>query len=80
MTADGKRQKTGGGILWGLIKEKEPNAYREIMKNAKEFEVCIYSLALSYFTELIRTGKGSFFRLSLLFGAKENKLFVIKKD
>ncbi|XP_031382452.1 uncharacterized protein LOC116196724 isoform X2 [Punica granatum] len=38
MTADGKRQKTGGGILWGIIKVREPNAYREIMKRAKEFE------------------------------------------
>ncbi|KAK4795133.1 hypothetical protein SAY86_013127 [Trapa natans] len=39
MTADGKRQRTGGGILWGIIKVREPNAYREIMKKAKEFEV-----------------------------------------
>ncbi|KAK4770386.1 hypothetical protein SAY87_030918 [Trapa incisa] len=38
MTADGKRQRTGGGILWGIIKVREPNAYREIMKKAKEFE------------------------------------------
>ncbi|XP_031377673.1 uncharacterized protein LOC116193064 isoform X1 [Punica granatum] len=38
VTADGKRQRTGGGILWGIIKVREPNAYREIMKRAKEFE------------------------------------------
>lgn len=38
MTADGRRYRTGGGILWGIIKAREPNAYREIMKKAKEFE------------------------------------------
>lgn len=38
MTADGKRYRTGGGILWKVIKEREPAAYREIMKKAKEFE------------------------------------------
>lgn len=40
MTADGKRQRTGGGVLWSIIKAREPNAYREIMKRAREFEVC----------------------------------------
>lgn len=38
MTADGKRQRTGGGVLWSIIKAREPNAYREIMKRAREFE------------------------------------------
>ncbi|KAI4337117.1 hypothetical protein L6164_015570 [Bauhinia variegata] len=37
-TADGKRLRTGGGILWNIIKVREPNAYKEIMKKAKEFE------------------------------------------
>ncbi|KAI4316552.1 hypothetical protein L6164_024526 [Bauhinia variegata] len=37
-TADGKRLRTGGGILWNIIKVREPNAYREIMKKVKEFE------------------------------------------
>lgn len=39
MTADGRRFRTGGGILWSIIKTREPNAYKEIMKRAKEFEV-----------------------------------------
>lgn len=38
MTADGRRFRTGGGILWSIIKTREPNAYKEIMKRAKEFE------------------------------------------
>ncbi|KAJ1442774.1 Phosphorylated adapter RNA export protein, RNA-binding domain [Sesbania bispinosa] len=37
-TADGKRFRTGGGVLWSIIKVREPNAYKEIMKKAKEFE------------------------------------------
>lgn len=39
MTADGRRSRTGGGVLWSIIKSREPNAYKEIMKKAKEFEV-----------------------------------------
>ncbi|XVE97644.1 hypothetical protein REPUB_Repub03eG0036500 [Reevesia pubescens] len=38
MTADGRRCRTGGGILWNIIKTREPTAYREIMKKAKDFE------------------------------------------
>ncbi|XP_022731883.1 uncharacterized protein LOC111286265 [Durio zibethinus] len=38
MTADGRRCRTGGGILWNIIKVREPAAYREIMKKAKDFE------------------------------------------
>ncbi|XP_034683023.1 uncharacterized protein LOC117912524 isoform X2 [Vitis riparia] len=38
MTADGKRSRTGGGILWSIIKVRDPNAYKEIMKRGKEFE------------------------------------------
>ncbi|OMO86617.1 hypothetical protein COLO4_21028 [Corchorus olitorius] len=38
MTADGRRCRTGGGVLWNIIKTREPAAYREIMKKAKEFE------------------------------------------
>ncbi|GMH12405.1 hypothetical protein Nepgr_014246 [Nepenthes gracilis] len=37
-TADGLRFRTGGGILWNMLKTREPNAYREIMKKGKEFE------------------------------------------
>lgn len=42
MTANGKRFRTGGGILWGIIKAREPKAYKEIMNKAKDFEVCNY--------------------------------------
>ncbi|XVE70955.1 hypothetical protein DITRI_Ditri10aG0111200 [Diplodiscus trichospermus] len=38
MTADGRRHRTGGGILWNIIKAREPAAYREIMKKTKDFE------------------------------------------
>ncbi|GAV57709.1 RNA_GG_bind domain-containing protein [Cephalotus follicularis] len=37
-TADGKRNRTGGGILWSIIKAQAPMSYKEIMKKAKEFE------------------------------------------
>ncbi|OVA11736.1 Phosphorylated adapter RNA export protein [Macleaya cordata] len=38
MTADGKRCRTGGGILWSILKAREPKAYKEIMTKGKEFE------------------------------------------
>ncbi|KAF7837988.1 Phosphorylated adapter RNA export protein, RNA-binding domain containing protein [Senna tora] len=38
-TADGRRMRNGGGILWNIIKVREPKAYKEIMKKAKDFEV-----------------------------------------
>ncbi|KAE8682640.1 dentin sialophosphoprotein-like isoform X1 [Hibiscus syriacus] len=38
MTADGRHYRNGGGVLWNIIKAREPVAYREIMKKAKEFE------------------------------------------
>ncbi|CAN1243387.1 hypothetical protein LINPERPRIM_LOCUS5669 [Linum perenne] len=38
MTSDGKRNRTGGGILWNILKTREPAAYKEIMKKATEFE------------------------------------------
>lgn len=40
MTADGKRRRTPGGILWNILKLKEPEAFKEIMLKAKDFEVC----------------------------------------
>lgn len=40
MTADGTRKRTSGGVLWNIIKARQPEAYREIMKKTKEFEVC----------------------------------------
>ncbi|XP_026398584.1 uncharacterized protein LOC113294402 [Papaver somniferum] len=38
MTADGKRHRYGGGILWGILKKLDPNAYKEIMAKGKEIE------------------------------------------
>ncbi|GAB2275241.1 hypothetical protein Dimus_010001 [Dionaea muscipula] len=37
-TADGNRFRTGGGVLWSILKAREPNAYKEIMKRGREFE------------------------------------------
>lgn len=37
-TADGRRFRNGGGILWSILKVREPNVYKEIMKKAREFE------------------------------------------
>ncbi|KAK4722931.1 hypothetical protein R3W88_013164 [Solanum pinnatisectum] len=37
-TADGRRFRTGGGILWSILKVRDPNAYKEIMKKGKELE------------------------------------------
>uniref|UniRef100_A0A7N0SX74 Phosphorylated adapter RNA export protein n=1 Tax=Kalanchoe fedtschenkoi TaxID=63787 RepID=A0A7N0SX74_KALFE len=38
MTADGRRHRTGGGILWSILKAREPTAYSEIMKKSRDFE------------------------------------------
>ncbi|XP_052194928.1 uncharacterized protein LOC127802890 [Diospyros lotus] len=37
-TADGRRFRNGGGILWNILKTRDSNAYKEIMKKGKEFE------------------------------------------
>ncbi|CAL9056965.1 unnamed protein product [Musa banksii] len=37
-TADGRRFRTGGGILWNILKTREPKAYKEIMSKGREFE------------------------------------------
>lgn len=37
-TADGRRYRVGGGILWSILKARDPNAFKEIMKKGKEFE------------------------------------------
>lgn len=37
-TADGDRFRKGGGILWNILKARDPNAFKEIMKKGKEFE------------------------------------------
>ncbi|KAG0472527.1 hypothetical protein HPP92_014384 [Vanilla planifolia] len=37
-TADGKRFRTGGGVLWNILKTREPKAFKEIMAKGKEFE------------------------------------------
>lgn len=49
MTADGRRFRTGGGILWNIMKTREPMAYNEIMKKVKEFEVCNYCFPVHSF-------------------------------
>ena len=38
-TVDGRRFRTGGGILWNILKTREPNVYKEIMAKGKAFEV-----------------------------------------
>lgn len=50
-TADGRRFRTGGGILWNILKTREPKAYKEIMSKGREFEVwkpsaCMRSVVL----------------------------------
>ncbi|XP_020266901.1 uncharacterized protein LOC109842434, partial [Asparagus officinalis] len=37
-TADESRFRTGGGILWNILKTREPKAYKEIMAKGREFE------------------------------------------
>lgn len=37
-TVDGRRFRNGGGILWNVLKSRDPNAYKEIMTRGKEFE------------------------------------------
>lgn len=39
LTADAQRFRTGGGVLWNILKKREPNAYKEIMARGREFEV-----------------------------------------
>ncbi|KAF2304363.1 hypothetical protein GH714_030480 [Hevea brasiliensis] len=47
MTADGRRFRTGGGILWNIMKTREPMAYKEIMKKAKDFETWNHRIAFA---------------------------------
>ncbi|KAI7745359.1 hypothetical protein M8C21_027971 [Ambrosia artemisiifolia] len=37
-TVDGRRFRSGGGILWSILKARDPNIFKEIMKKGKEFE------------------------------------------
>ncbi|MFS7962196.1 putative phosphorylated adapter RNA export protein [Helianthus anomalus] len=37
-TADGRRFRSGGGILWSILKARDSNVFKEIMKKGKEFE------------------------------------------
>lgn len=37
-TADGDRFRKGGGVLWNILKVRDPNAFKEIMNKGKEFE------------------------------------------
>lgn len=36
--AGGSRFRTGGGILWNILKSREPKAYKEIMVKGRELE------------------------------------------
>uniref|UniRef100_A0ACD5VI68 Uncharacterized protein n=1 Tax=Avena sativa TaxID=4498 RepID=A0ACD5VI68_AVESA len=38
MIADGSRFRTGGGILWNILKSREPKAYKEIIVKGRELE------------------------------------------
>ena len=48
-TADGDRFRKGGGILWNILKARDPNAFKDIMKKGKEFEVRKCGLSLILF-------------------------------
>ncbi|CAH9076459.1 unnamed protein product [Cuscuta europaea] len=37
-TSNGQRYRVGGGILWNILRVREPNAFKEIMQKGKEFE------------------------------------------
>ncbi|KAL8515214.1 hypothetical protein ACS0TY_014069 [Phlomoides rotata] len=37
-TADGKRFRNGGGILWNILKVRDPNVYKELMSKGRDFE------------------------------------------
>ncbi|KAL1557606.1 hypothetical protein AAHA92_08163 [Salvia divinorum] len=37
-TSDGSRFRRGGGVLWNIIKARDLNAYKEIMRQGREFE------------------------------------------
>ncbi|XP_056687987.1 uncharacterized protein [Spinacia oleracea] len=36
--ASGDRNKSGGGVLWKLLKARDPDVYKEIMTKGREFE------------------------------------------
>ncbi|KAF6139686.1 hypothetical protein GIB67_002491 [Kingdonia uniflora] len=38
MTTDGRRYRFGGGILWNILKKRDPKAYKEIMAKGRELE------------------------------------------
>ncbi|KAI4377657.1 hypothetical protein MLD38_015249 [Melastoma candidum] len=59
MTADGKRNRTGGGVLWSIIKAREPDAYQKIMKGAKEFEKLFRSHHVRQRTDKVASSHGS---------------------
>ena len=49
-TVDGSRFRSGGGILWNILKTHDPKAYKEIMTKGREFEVrSMAELVLSAF-------------------------------
>lgn len=48
MTADGKRYRNGGGILWNILKNREPKAYKEIMTKGRELEVGLFHFSQTH--------------------------------
>lgn len=46
-TSLGDRFRSGGGILWNILKTRDPSAYKEIMKKGNDFQVHIVVI-LSY--------------------------------
>ncbi|KAH9799868.1 phosphorylated adapter RNA export protein [Citrus sinensis] len=53
MTADSRRFRTGGGVLWNIIKARAPGAYKEIIKKTKEFEN-FWLLSSFFFTPTVK--------------------------
>lgn len=49
-TNDGRRYRTGGGILFNILKTREPKAYKEIMARGREFEVSDYTFELFFYS------------------------------
>jgi len=56
-TVDGSRFRSGGGILWNILKTRDPKTYKEIMTKGREFQVwskavlvlqCIYVICVTF--------------------------------
>jgi hypothetical protein len=54
--ADRSRFRTGGGILWNILKSREPKAYKEIMDKGKELEVLILYIHVTSLFQPLHSG------------------------